>query len=306
MQKERLPLSVEEIRLLVALYRSGQLTKAAEEIGISVSAASRQLNRARENLSDSLFIRSTSGYTPTVRMQLQIDRMRRILDDLTALGETDEFAPEKLDLTVRIMSADSGFLIFLTKAIRAIRPLAPKLKFEIQPLSSDMFQRLKDGDTDLLIMPRSRPPVEYSQMPLASLAVAALVRASHPLVREAGSHGELPFGAFARYSLIDVDPTNGLDGFNFKFHANNVSPVSITVPYFGTAASLLDGSDDFLLVPAAAAHELSAGRNLRIIRIAGKEAPTFTTNLIWHRRIHENPAMQWIRAQILTAQKSDC
>lgn len=58
-------LDLTQIRLLAELSRSHSVSRAAQRIGISQSAASHALAKLRRQLSDPLFTRTREGFQPT-------------------------------------------------------------------------------------------------------------------------------------------------------------------------------------------------------------------------------------------------
>lgn len=296
-------LTLESLHVLVSLYETRRLSKTAAALAIPDSVASRRLSSARRVLDDPLFIRSATGFIPTARMLALLPRMRRVLADLVALQTKDDpFSPEHFEKVIRIMTADSGILLFLLSVVRRLRDIAPGVEFEIQPLAADMFERLKRGDTDFLIMPRSEIPNDYSQLPLRTLPVVLLARPDNPvLATKSGNDAptrSVTSAELARLNVIEVDPTCGLSGFNFRFHHLNDIRPAIRLPYFCAAPFLISAPEDVVLLPEDIAQTLSQGTDLRIFRLSPQIHAAYTPHLIWHQRIHTDPAMQWVRAQI--------
>src|SRR6185437_24043 len=58
-------LDLNQLRLIEALARTGNLGEAAEEIGFTQSAASHALARLRHELQDAIFVRASRGMRPT-------------------------------------------------------------------------------------------------------------------------------------------------------------------------------------------------------------------------------------------------
>ena len=75
-------LRVRHLRLLEALERSENLGQAAEELGITQSAATKILQDAEELLELPLFERRQRGMAPTEIGRFVIGYARRILNDI--------------------------------------------------------------------------------------------------------------------------------------------------------------------------------------------------------------------------------
>src|SRR3954466_14691606 len=76
-------------RLLEALERSENLGQAAEELGITQSAATKILQDAEELLGLPLFERRHRGMAPTEIGRFVIGYARRILNDIGAANDND-------------------------------------------------------------------------------------------------------------------------------------------------------------------------------------------------------------------------
>ena len=82
-------LRVRHHRLLEALERSENLGQAAEELGITQSAATKILQDAEELLGLPLFERRHRGMAPTEIGRFVIGYARRILNDIGAANDND-------------------------------------------------------------------------------------------------------------------------------------------------------------------------------------------------------------------------
>ena len=82
------------LRLFDAVYRSGSVSRAAEELDLTQPAASQGLTRLRGLLHDPLFVRGGGGVAPTPKAQRLAGAVHDALALLTeALNESAEFDP---------------------------------------------------------------------------------------------------------------------------------------------------------------------------------------------------------------------
>ena len=119
------------LRLLETLCDLEQLAAAADHLGISISAASRQLNDLRAALNDPLFIRNGVGLVPTARMRAIRPKVQEILAGIQSLTGTDAFSPEKASGTFRILSYDNALRLYIFPILPVIREKAPHLTVSI-------------------------------------------------------------------------------------------------------------------------------------------------------------------------------
>ena len=99
-----------DLNLLVyldVLLREKNVTRAAEQLGITQPAMSNILRRLRSLFNDPLLVRSSEGMTPTERAGELQPRIREILSDVSTLLEPrTEFRPYSTSRVFRIMTSD--------------------------------------------------------------------------------------------------------------------------------------------------------------------------------------------------------
>src|SRR5919197_3244691 len=87
-------LDLTHIRLVAELSRSRSVSRAAQRIGVSPSAASHALAKLRKQLGDPLFTRTRSGFQPTPFGTRLCSESCEALNLLTAsLSSNDQFDP---------------------------------------------------------------------------------------------------------------------------------------------------------------------------------------------------------------------
>lgn len=92
---------------LDVLLREKNVTRAAEQLGITQPAMSNILRRLRSLFNDPLLVRSSEGMTPTERACELQPRIREILSDVGMLLEPrTEFRPYSTSRVFRIMTSD--------------------------------------------------------------------------------------------------------------------------------------------------------------------------------------------------------
>lgn len=75
----------DELRVFARLAQTGNLSRVARELDVSVASVSKRLNRLEERLGVRLFHRSTQGLSLTDEGGAALDRARHLLDDSDAL-----------------------------------------------------------------------------------------------------------------------------------------------------------------------------------------------------------------------------
>lgn len=75
------------LRVIEAVHRTGSLTRAAEELGVTPGALSQRLAKAEAALGQPLFLRTSSGLRPTAACDRLAPRLTQALTDMAAAVE---------------------------------------------------------------------------------------------------------------------------------------------------------------------------------------------------------------------------
>src|SRR5512146_2053120 len=97
------------LRTFQAVHASGNVTRAAERLGVSQPTVSHALRQLRLRLHDPLFVRAAGGMVPTPRAARLAAAVDRALDTLEgALRESDTYDPARSTRTFRLHMSDIG------------------------------------------------------------------------------------------------------------------------------------------------------------------------------------------------------
>uniref|UniRef100_UPI0028A1A585 LysR family transcriptional regulator n=1 Tax=Pseudomonas sp. TaxID=306 RepID=UPI0028A1A585 len=91
-------LSLAHLRTLDCLLQLKNLSHAAERLGCSQSALSRQLAHLREAFDDPLLVRQGRGYVLSEYAQALVEPLRQVLEELNALRQPVTFDPARCEL----------------------------------------------------------------------------------------------------------------------------------------------------------------------------------------------------------------
>lgn len=197
-----------QIRYFLALARTLNFTRAAEECGVTQPALSRAIQRLEETLGGALVLRERSltqltefgrAMLPLLQqtqdaaeaVRLQAERRRRQQDE----------APLRLGICPFL--AMGPFLAPLRSVAEGIEGAVLEIRRGAEPLLIDWVLQ---GTIDMAVVPQFRPPPErLHHWPLWTQGVEAWLPASHPLARESGP---LPIQALRDEPMVAlaVDP----------------------------------------------------------------------------------------------------
>ncbi len=149
MQRTQIP-STQALRVFEAVSRYLSCTHAAQELCLTASAVSKQLQALEECLGAELFTRSQYGLTLTKAGQLYLDCIRPVLVKLVEASEMvarQQARPQDLQVRLPPSFADR-WLLSLYPEFRALYP-AMDIQFTASPLPIDTFMFTYDAYVSL-------------------------------------------------------------------------------------------------------------------------------------------------------------
>lgn len=133
------------LKAVEAIGRLGSLPRAAEELGVSVSAVSQQLIRTEGQVGHAIFDRTRAGLTPTPFGKVFLPRLQDGFQQLSKALALVDGADQTLLLSVAPTFASK----WLVPRLGRLRVAYPDLKIRIDP--SPGIVDLKGSDIDLAI-----------------------------------------------------------------------------------------------------------------------------------------------------------
>jgi DNA-binding transcriptional LysR family regulator len=280
------------LRIFDAVHSHRNVSRAAEQLGLSQPAVSHGLTRLRLLLGDPLFMRTGGGMRPTPRAEQLAQAVQQGLHMLEqALIESEVFDPARSRKTFRMHMSDIGEGVFLPGLLQAVRQTAPGIRIETHQLAySQIRDALESGKIDLAI--GYLPGVDgLEQQPLLNERYVALVRASHPLAAEAGTREGL-----RRLDYIVVrQHTETARILQLLELQDNVR---LSIPHFLAIPAIINETDLAVILPHRTALGFVKRAPCRIIELDFAQTG-FTVALHWSRRYRDDPAQCWLRNLII-------
>ncbi len=181
-------LKLSHLRLLSAMADTGQITIAADRIGIGQPAASRLLAEVGRIVGQPVHFRTGRGIALTAAGMALALRAQRIQSELRdAAREMAEVASGGAG-HVRIGSVTGPAIDRVLPTLRNARLTTPKITVEVIVAPSDILcTHLLSGRIDFAIgrLPPDDARGIFSLAPIATEPVALVVRRDHPLTRQA-------------------------------------------------------------------------------------------------------------------------
>ncbi|KKL55565.1 hypothetical protein LCGC14_2254150, partial [marine sediment metagenome] len=175
-------LKLTHLRLIDAVATEGQVSRAAERLGITQPAASRLAQELERMLGAPAYTRSGRGVVLGPEGAALAQRARRILQELGDAGrELTEIGSGRSG-HVRIGAVTGPALEHVLPVIRMARISTPGIRVSVEVGTSDMLgPRLLDGDVDFTLsrLPEGYDPALFAERPVATEPVSLMVRQGH-------------------------------------------------------------------------------------------------------------------------------
>jgi len=286
-------LHLNQLRLVDALARNSNLGEAAEEIGLTQSAASHALSRLREELQDPIFVRTSEGMRPTPYGKRLSASVRDALQSLRAgLDRHPEFQPGTSSRTFNVIMSDVSQMLYLPRLLPRLYAEAPGVTLRVRALPAKAPHLiLESGEVDLAAGAFSRLIAGCRQKRLYREQYVCVVRRDHPRF-EKGMTAE----AFCSVPHAIVDPRGYVHERLDRWLAQQKVPrtAKLHVPYFLSLPLVIARSDLLVVMASRVAHTYAEMLPLKIMPPPVK-LPAYEPRLFWHERFHRDPANRWLR-----------
>ena len=273
------------------------VTRAANRLNLSQPAVSAQLARLREAFGDPLLLPGPRGMSATLRAEELRDPLRDALEGLRrAVSPAARFDPGKATNTWRIAAADYGEQAILLPALRHIREQAPNARLAVVEGSpTRILKRAEDGEVEL--------GLQTLDTVSPALRAHRLLRERYLLVCREGHPKLLRRPTLKQFCALDhaiVSPNGG--GFegstDVALRAAGLSRrVVLSLPHFLVLLGVVASTDLVAMLPSRLVHGVHGLRTFEPpLDVLG-----FDMAMVWHERVHRDPAHQWLRDQIVNA-----
>ena len=257
---------------------SGSISRAAEALGISVSATSRYLMTLEERLNIRLVHRTTRQLSLTGEGEIFCERCRDILGSMKEAEASISEAARNPTGLLRVQASLSFCLLHLTPLIPAFTERYPRIRIEI--VAANRYHDIIENGIDVAV--RTRRIEADSQITIRRLAQTRRLLAASPHYLERHGTPERPED-LARHRLILYTLADNWNELRFRKGTE-----TITVPVNGALnandgqlirSAALDGLG-ILAQPTYIIHEdLAAGRLVRVLD--DWDLPRLTMNIAY-------------------------
>lgn len=281
------------LRLFDALYTTGSVTKAAEQLGQSQPTVSIWLGKLRQLLDDPLFVRTPDGMAPTPRAAELIAPARQALQSLRLLAVgRSEFDPAVVERNFRICMTDASHVTLLPHILAHVRALGPGITLEAALIDGGTAKALQAGDADLAIGFLPWLEAGFYQQTLYPQDWICIANARHPRIGD-----KLTLHQYAAEAHVSISYGTGSQLLQEALARNQLQRrVVLDLPGFLGLTTIISTTDLVATLPRHIGETLAAasGGGLAVHRCP-VPVPGFTVKQHWHARFHQDPGNRWLR-----------
>ncbi len=291
-------MSTPDFNLLVtldAVLTEGSVARAAKRLRLSPSAMSRALARLRETTGDPLLVRAGRGLVPTPRAIELRERVSQLVQDVQAvLRPATQLNLKQLVRTFTVRTSEGFVENFGPALIARIGKEAPGVRLCFLPKPNKESSYLRDGTVDLEtgVVENTTGP-ELKMQALFRDRMVGVVRKGHMLGK-----GKITPARYAAGKHIAVSRDGlGKGPIDAALNALGLERDIVTiVGGFATALALAQASDLIASVPERHTGNLRSHMHSFELPVS---TPMFTVSLLWHPRLHADPAHKWLRGVVM-------
>jgi DNA-binding transcriptional LysR family regulator len=289
-----------DLNLLVvfdAVAQERNATRAGTKLNMTQPAISHALARLRSALRDELFVRTPDGMEPTPYAARLIGPVRAALESLhTALDGAAPFDPETAERGFTLAMDNRAAVVLAAPLAAAVGAQAPRVHLDLSPSGTlNLPERLDRGELDLALGGLAAPAERFSDLRLFDSGFAAVVRRGHP----AAINGTISMSDLGAYPHLILSSTGEETDFVDAALARHklARRVTLRVPLLAAPATLAQ-SEMVAILSERTARTFAGSAPLEVLALPFA-SPRQVTAMLWHRRVDNVPAHQWLRTLIL-------
>lgn len=196
------------LRIFLAVYNLGNISKAAEREHLAPSAISRRIQALEAEIGAQLFYRDVRGVRATPAGEKLAHHAITIFDNINEMAaDLSAFAGGSIG-QVRIHAHTSAVIQFLPDQLSTFKTLYPDVRIILrEETSSEVIQSVIDGLADIGIVPAHMPiPDTFDVLSYRHDRLVALVPIDHPLA----SKSMIDFNEIGDSSYVGLEAGSSL------------------------------------------------------------------------------------------------
>jgi DNA-binding transcriptional LysR family regulator len=279
-----------------AVMQEGNLTRAANKIGMSQPAVSDAVSRLRHVLKDELFIRTSHGMKPTPRAQQYAGQVKRILDLVTLmLSETESFDVVTSERVFNLVLGDYGELVILPALMQYLDDMQAGISVNVLSQHRPALEEsLRTGAVDFIVTPEPIVDPAVKSELVTTEKLVSMVRRDHPQIRDAMTLEQF---VALRHVVLEwpddrgsmVDQRLRAEGMQRNCH--------MRVHSFFDMPRVVASTDMVCSIPSQMAYHFATSHKLTSFPIPLQEIDVHLY-LNWYSSFDSDPGIQWLKSAI--------
>ena len=298
-----------DLNLLVymdVLLRECNVTRAAEELGISQPAMSNSLKRLRDLFQDPILVRTSNGMVATARaLELQPLVRNVLVAAEEVIMPKAAFNPLESERIFRIMASDYTECTLLPALLKHIRKNAPGVCIDVLTPSDVNFHDVENGKVDLVINRFDTLPQSFHQIHLWEDGFSCVLSSKNP-VRDNWSletylksnHvwvSKTGMGVGVGMTPDDVQRLGWVDEALSKI--GETRTIGVFTRHYQAALRLAEQKDLIVTLPSLAARAISNNDSVVILK-PPFEIPKMRLKMVWSPLLQHDVGHKWMRQLI--------
>lgn len=196
-------MNLKSLKVFCDIVARRSFSRAAEENGISQSAASQLVGQLEGRLGVQLIERSKRPLAPTREGQVFVEGCRKLVAQYDALEDEVRSLHEDVSGRVRVAAIYSVGLHHMSCYVREFVTLHPKANVRLEYLHPErVLESVEDGTADLGIVSYPRGTRSIQAEPWREEPLVLVCAPTHPLAVES----EVPLAALDGLAMVGFDP----------------------------------------------------------------------------------------------------
>lgn len=286
-----------DLNLLIvmdALFAERSVSAAARRLKVSQPTVSFSLGKLREFFHDEMFVRSGGEMRPTTLAEGLREPIRRVIASIdNEILHPATFDPRTTDRVFTLSSSDMGEVVFLPDLLRTFRELAPNAGLKMVSMPFPRLQEaMTDGAVDLAggYFPDFAGSSFFEQK-LFDHPFVCLVSGRHPTI---GDTIDLDQFLAAEHVVVAQETRSQEIVERHLADRGLHRRVILTTQHFMSLPALVAQSNLIAVVPRAVGRLYAQQGELKFLA-PPVDMPWIEIKQFWHRRVHNDPAVQWLR-----------
>ena len=285
------------LRVLLAVYETGNVTIAAAQLRMSQPTASAALARLRRSFGDPLFVRRDLRMEPTPFTESILQKTREVIEviDREILSPAT-FDPLLFSGEINFCLSEIGEVVLLPMLYDCLRKLAPMAKIKTVSLApKELDEALHEGEVNLAIgyFP-DLTSADIFQQRLFSHDLVCMVRKDH---RIKGRRMTLKDFSQAEHLLVR-DGSRTLEMYEQYIFSQQIRrKIVLQMSHYMSVPRMIEQSDMVVVLPRTIAQLFAESWNVRVMA-SPVDIPRYDLKQYWHRRFQNEAKGRWLRTTV--------